>query len=1167
MRKGTVIIMINWTPDQEKAISLRDGSMLLSAAAGSGKTAVLVERVIGRICDSENPCGLDELLVVTFTNAAASEMKAKISKTLAELISKRPGDIHLRKQQMLLPKAQISTVSSFCGDLVREHFEQLRLPPDLRTLDDKESGMLKGEILNEVLTECFETDSDNSFFELSESVNRGKNEKALSGHILDLHSFILAHPFPHKWLDSQLERYDPDVRIEESEWGRIINEYTAEYVKHALCLISPVLEHLESDTDADKKYGKALGGYFEVFTALDELLSHGVWDDIRELTGVKISHVGNSAFDNETVKRKLDGVVQELKDIWVKIEDLYSISSAEHKDDISVLRPVAGKLFECVKLFDSRYGEKKAENGLVDFSDMEHFAINLLVTETADGYEETCLAKRLRETYKEVLVDEYQDTNEAQDMIFRAISRNETNLFTVGDVKQSIYSFRQAMPEIFLKRSERYNPANGGQVTYPVRLTLSNNFRSREGVTDAVNFVFSLIMTEETGEINYGRDERLEAAARYPGSEYPAAETMITAVDDEEKDEAEAASIAEKIKEIVAQTEFEYRDITILTRSVKGHADTYISVFKRYGIPLTAELDVDFFTLPEIESVMSLLRVIANPMLDIPLLAVMMSPFFGFTPDDTAVVSMNGQKRLYLNLLKAAESGHEKSSKFIKLTERWRKLAAVLPSDELLNRVYEEGSICAAVEAMKNGGIRVKNLRVLLGRARTYEKTGSKGIHAFLRYIERIEEQGGGFDSAPPASDAQNMVRMMTIHKSKGLEFPVCFVAGLGRKFNRKSLSGAMLADAHLGVAFKRRSPDGAVEFNTTPRKALAIGMESKMLAEELRVLYVAMTRAKERLILSVAVKDLPQRLSRAAGAAMDAQKIPPIYIRRSDGFADLLFMCMLRHRDGAELRKIAGIDDSAVMPSGQPWNIYIAESAGEQPEVSGSDISAQPDENVIERLMELSKYTYPYAPLKKIVAKVSASALSKKASPAEFIAAKRPAFMSKSGLTGAQAGTAIHKFMEKAVFEAPGFDAIEHLNSLVSRGFLTELDAQSIDIGKINAFLGSELAERIRLSPFVSREHRFTVNIGAAALDDSLLGDFADEPVILQGVIDLIFKEDGELVVVDYKTDRISDSKTLSEHYGKQVELYSRAAEQCFGKAVKQKILYSFHLNREIEV
>lgn len=1171
----------NWTQGQLDAIRARGGTLLVSAAAGSGKTAVLVQRVVERITDAENPTDADRLLVVTFTKAAAAEMRGRISEEISRMLEADPFNTRLQRQQLLLSRAHISTIDSFCSDLVRQNFFKIGVSPDVRILDENEISVLRAESAEETLEEFYEKD-DPVFYDFVESFASGRDDAAVAGTVCRLYDFVRSHPFPKRWLAEKAALYEEPVSAAQTVWGKTILAFAGDAVDYCTALTGDSLKTMESDEVISAAYGDAFRSDLTGLRMLRDAISQGDWDRALALSGnfswQKLKTLRGRGDD--PLKNRVAAARKEVKSTVAKLAAMFGAPDGQCRDDIARLCPIVKKLFEVTLRFSEILDQKKGERRAADFSDLEHWALKLLVRETEGGYERTPEAEELSTMFDEIMVDEYQDTNETQDMIFRAVSRDGNNLFLVGDVKQSIYRFRQAMPQIFLKKRAQFPLYDREKSRYPACVVLDRNFRSRPGVADAVNFVFRQLMSRQTGELDYTKEEELVPEASYPPSAEPAAELDVidlSAGSDEDRDaiQAESRRIAEliygmmdgapRVTEKGVMRPAVYRDFCILLRSANRPAHEYVRELNALGIPAWADTAGGFFEAYEVGVALSLLQVIDNPVQDIPLLSVMMSPIYGFTADDMAKIRIHARSgRLYPAVASAVKNGDARAAKFLEQMEDFRTLAAAMPSDRLIRTVFEKTGLFELVQAMPNGELRLANLRLLLEYAKRYESSGYNGLTGFLRFLDRMRRSSGDLSAATSLTESANVVRIMSIHHSKGLEFPVCIVAGCAHRFNKESPSVLLHPELGLGARLKDQT---GVRYNTMPRAAVALELARDDMSEELRVLYVAMTRAKEKLILIATLNDAEKTLARLSLRLTPENRVQPYVVRSVSSIADWLLLCALRHPDGHALRELAGASEEIVVPAKEKWDIRLIRPENEQKEEAALETipKAEPNRALEEQIAADIDYVYPYAALNGVCAKAAVSELTGQKFAFRYAARSRPAFLSEKGLTPAERGTALHAYMQFADYRKAAADPRKELERLVAEKYLTPAQAQAIDLARAEAFFAGNLMKRIAASPRYEREVRFTAGIPAGRVKPDLKPPLSEEQVIIQGAADLLFEENEELVLVDFKTDRTKDVSALWERYRGQLELYRAAFERCTGKKVKECLLYSFYMDRTV--
>jgi len=1174
-----------WTKNQRQAIDAKGGAIIVSAAAGSGKTAVLVERVISMITDPENPVDADRILVVTYTRAAASELKERLHQKLNELIINDPFNKALLYQQSLLSKACISTIDSFCSSIVKEFFYVLDIERNFRIADESELTLIKKDALKLTLDSMY-ADAEPDFFHLVEAFGSTKDDAQLCDNILKIHDFLRSHPDPDKWIDSKLQLFSDYSDLNDSVWGKILLEYAKEAVEflelnlnNSFMLISyddtlneALTPLLESDAQFLEKLKTAVENPYEksIAYALDDFVS-GTFPRIKGYT------------DN-LIKLKVQSNRALFKDIVSKLKSYYQYDIKTCRIEISDLFVISTQLFNCVKQFSANYQKLKAIKKIADYPDLEHWTIKLLVDK--DG-ELTDIAKDLQNRFDQIMVDEYQDANEAQDLLFTALSKSGENLFFVGDVKQSIYGFRQAMPELFINRKNNSFVYEEENANFPAKIFLDMNFRSIKGVTQTVNFFFEKLMSESVGDIVYDETETLKCGAKYEHEDDCAAEYYmldLSVVEDPDECIEEARFIAEKIHKMInngylikdgdTYRKATYGDFCVLMRNAKKHAPIYVDTLNTLGVPSFCDSNYSFLSAPEIMIMTNFLSVIDNPALDIELLSVMMSPIFGFTADDMAQIRSDSRHTsLYKAVLLKANEGNVKCSDFVNELKYYRDLSVTMSVCDLLNVIYERTAYLSILSAFPESDLAVNNLRLLKEYAKNYESGGSKGLSKFVSYLTRLKMNKSDISGAIDLSASlSNAVHVMSIHSSKGLEFPVCFIANTTRKFV-SDVSDNVLLHSKLGIAVKRKDDKLNATFNTMPREALSLAMKRDEMSEELRILYVAMTRAKQKLIMLSTHKNVEKYLSKISTNLVDNGPILPFVVRNCNYLSEWLTLCALLHPSCENLREIANCD---IVPDNNADFIFFADIYpvmpvhSEEQEVSAckDNIEFVTDDKVLSTLKERVSFKYKKDSLKNLPSKISASELAHKLSTKNFDRIlDTPAFMSDSTLTGAQKGTALHAFMQFCDFTNARDSVENEIKRLVEDGFISNAQAESIDTSKAVSFINSPLITRAINSSEVYKEFRFTIKVDASVLDDSLPSDLKSEKIILQGAVDLAFVEDGELVVVDYKTDRVKDVSELYAMYRHQLLLYKDAMEQCTDYKVKESLIYSVHLSDQIEV
>ena len=1173
-----------WTDHQLDAIEASGGSVIVSAAAGSGKTAVLVERVIRLITDSEKGVDADRLLVVTYTRKAAAELKFKLKEALAARISENPSDAFLIRQQSLLSKAHISTVDSFCMSLCREYSCLLDIDRNIRIADSGELNVLRGDAMRLTLEQLY-AGKDPRFRMLAETFSSARDDSRLEDNILQLYDFLRSHPFPERWLSEKLSYYTDFSDVSDTVWGGIIEEYTREAADYLTVMYERAVDAISLDEKLHKAMFPLFDGYRVFAGRLQEAIENGGWDDIRAaLLSFEAGRLSTPrGYADNPLKLAAASARDVFKDTVKTLQRLYAQDAAMCLYDIERLKDYAEQIFKAATLFEEHFAALKREQGVADYADIEHWVLSLIVDK--DTMEPTAAAQEISSRFDCVMVDEYQDANEVQDTIFKTVSRNETNLFVVGDVKQSIYGFRQAMPEIFLKRKNDAFPYDRDDPRFPAKIILERNFRSDRGVLSAVNFFFKRLMSKAVGDIEYNEEEQLVCGADYAESGEPAAELIVIdkeATGEEDAAVAEARYIAMRIHQMIAEgypvkDGDGYRpatvsDFAVLMRNLSSYGAVYREVFECCGVPAHSESSAGFLGAREIMLITNFLRVINNPALDIELLSVVMSPVFAFDEDDLARIRI-GRRRgsLFAAITLDAEKGDPKSRAFLKELAYYRGLSATMPLYKLITVIFERSSFMSIISASDSTGAAAGNLRLLLDYARAFEQNTHSGLSSFVAYLDRLTEDRSDLPSAASDSGGDFGVELMTVHSSKGLEFPVCFLANTTRRFVTDS-SRSVLLHSRYGYAQKLYDPALSANFNTMPRTALAMEMSRDEKSEELRILYVAMTRAKQKLImLATPSRSASSAIASAAKKLAGQREISPFAVRSASALSDWLLMCALLHPGGEALREFAGIEVDCEPQSDFSLLCRVIDKPFDEDasgEAADSAAAISGDTSVISALKKHVDFRYPYAPLGSLPVKVAASVLAHRLTEEKYDRRlDRPAFMQGEALTAAEKGTALHAFMQYTDFAEARSDIERQLEQLKADGYLSEAQAKVVDLDKARRFIDSKLVTRCLNAAAVYKEYRFNVKIPAYLIDPEIDEAFRDERVILQGAVDLAFVEDGELVIVDYKTDRVKNPEALAERYASQLMLYKDAMEKCLGLKVKECLIYSIYHGKEIKV
>lgn len=1161
--------MPQWTPQQNNAITARNRNILVSAAAGSGKTAVLVERVKQMICSKENPVDIDKLLIVTFTNAAAAEMRYRISKSLSECIKNNPGDSFYKRQLSLIPNAKICTIDSFCVNLVKENFFNLSINQDFSTLEESELQLLEDNIISDVLDEYYE-ENDKNFILLAESFTAPGNEKPLINAIKKILRYIYAQPFPYNWLNNALEQYNPNIVFEDTLWFKYIKSEIESLLSLSEELIAENISLVDFGTeDIDNKFIDVFEDDLSVLAGIRDAYKKS-WNELLNIDAVKFKTMPRTTKIDSIVAAKLKNNRETYKTILTKdIPSFFVSTTKEYAEDMESLYPKFSMLIRLIKDVDERLMDEKKERNSYSFSDIEHFAINLLFSldEQSGEIIRSNLAKNLSENFYEILVDEYQDTNEAQDLLFTYLS-NGKNLFMVGDIKQSIYRFRLAMPDIFNKKKKTYSLYNESDNNTSSKIILDKNFRSRKDICSFVNFIFSNIMSSEVGEVDYNSEEYLNCGAEYNTTTLPSADIRIlNGVKGEDADKKEAAYIAKIIKQKVKSGELikdgdtyrpvKYGDFAILMRSLKNHINDYSQVLTDYGIPIICDNSTDLFENSEVRMLMSLLRTIDNPMQDIPLLATLMSPFYGFTADELAQIKINANKKdLYFCIF---NSDNQKVKDFIKDRSDLRKLSVTMSVAGFIRYIVESKGMIAFINAMGNSEQRYQNILKLISFASKFDSGVNVGLTAFIRYIDRIVSSDKSVDSASLASGSTDAVTIMSVHHSKGLEFPICILAGASRQYNKQDLSDKLLLNTNLGLGLKCHNEELMYQYNSIPYAVIKSKNTTELMSENLRVLYVAMTRAKEQFITFITCDNIDRKVKKLSAGIVNG-KILPYTCRKIQCDADFFLICTLIHPNGQKLRALADCDYVSY-DFDFPLNLEICDEIKVVKQIEES-IFSESDEKIISQIKEKLDFSYRRKQLEGLSTKLTASMLDSSEQGFAYITSSKPSFMNKHELTPAQRGTAMHAFMQYCDYSNAKNNLKNEIERMADMGFISKEQADALDRERLHKFFSSNFAGRMFSSNKIHREIKVSSFVQANEIYDTEYED----AVLIQGIADCVFEENDGLVLVDYKTDRIKDEQELLSRYEKQIMFYKNAVSKTLKKNVKSAVLYSFYLNKVCE-
>lgn len=1282
---------VSWTTEQQQVIDLRNRNILVSAAAGSGKTAVLVERIVKIITDKNHPVDIDHLLIVTFTNAAAAEMRERIGNAIEKALDEQPGNEHLLRQLTLIHNAQITTIDSFCLYVVRNHFHEIDLEPNFRIGDEGELKLLREDVLGRVLEQNYEEPSE-AFSDFVEGYASGRTDAALNEMILQLYEFSRSYPWPEKWLDSFVGAYRIETReeLDRAEWLAPLTENICFVLKDCEQLLKQALAITQQD-DGPDMYEKAVQSDLEKYEGLSRLTS------FCELSGalsdIKYDRLASSrGFEGDPDKLELvKSLREQAKDVVKKLCKQYFFCSPEMMiEQLERTEPMLEEVVRLTKQFADEFAAAKRRKNLVDFHDVEHFALQILVDEETEKAKKT--AEEFRDTFEEIMIDEYQDSNEVQETLLRSISREErgeNNIFMVGDVKQSIYRFRLARPELFMKKYDSYSL----EESTTQRIDLHKNFRSREEVLTCTNDIFYKIMARSLGNVEYDAE-----AALYPGASYPAMpvqenpagekaaedekvsgkqingftpEILLADSNDElledtdfsDKKTLEAKMVAEKIRHLMKTQPVtdkstgelraaRYSDIVILLRSLSGWADSLVEVLNGNGIPAHTVSSTGYFSTVEVQTVLSMLRLLDNPRQDIPMAAVLRSPMAGLTDEELAVLRLeDGSVPFHEAVLELAEglyeedgqkeisdseadrkqgrnadektenhieiTAHRKLLKFYKKYKQLRQLVPDTPIHELIEIILRETGYGHYVAAMPAGNRRTANLNMLLEKATAYEKTSYKGLFHFVRYIDELQKYDVDFGEADMVGENEDVVRIMSIHKSKGLEFPIVIVSGMGKNFNKQDTRSKMVLHPELGIGLDYMDGKKRIKSPTIAKKAIAKQIDLENLGEELRVLYVALTRAKEKLILTGTLKDAPEKLEffRQQAAlyahSSDTTAIPYLTRESAAGYLDWILPAVLSYGDKYPVRIVEAaelvLDEvENQLEQNEDLTERIGEIKAADPQLVGQ-LKQRFSQRYPYQVDVLRKNKYSVSELKHRAMREKFEAEQEETIPAfleEPVTPTIPLFIQRQGSVeqetpnrGALRGTAVHRVMECYDF-ASEKSVQEQMDAMEKEEKITADMRALVREQTVADFVSSETGKRMALAqrggalyrekPFVmgfTEEELENYGFGADSNTDSCENIYKktdsdqekeeqqkvrheEDLTLIQGIIDVFWIEKDGIVLLDYKTDRVQQAKELIDRYETQLKLYADALERVFGARklkVKEILIYSFSLEQLI--
>lgn len=1161
-----------WTKEQEKAIHNKNNNILVAAAAGSGKTTVLVERIINKITN-EN-IDVDKLLIVTFTNAAATEMRERVLDSIYKKIEEEPDNLRLQKQLILLNKSHISTIHSFCLEVIKNNFYKTNISPNFRLANTPEIELLKMEVLEETFDELYEEKSKN-FINLINTYCGYRSDDKLKEIILKIYKFIQSMPYPEEWLENQVQKFNLNIETDFSEtiWGKIIIEDVKEKIENYINSLKNISKELKKDSELENWYLCIL----EDISKLEYICRFEKWDDIYE-------ELNKISFAKWPTKRNFEAEVKDrAKNIRdeIRLNLLTDASSIKNKtfiykshkanEDIYEMYENLNEIKRIVVRFSEKFKAEKLKKNIIDFNDIEHLALEILVMKDEKGrHIPTDVAKEYQKMFEEIAIDEYQDSNEIQEEILKQVSRGN-NIFMVGDVKQCIYKFRQAKPELFLEKYRTYEDN---------KIQLFANFRSRKNILELTNTIFENIMSTKFGNINYDEKEFLNVGQLYAKTTekiFNRAELHIIDNSEEietqeeeqmlEKTEVEAKFVAKKIQQLMNENYYvfdkrqgyrklQFKDIVILLRKTSNTAPIYEKELTDLEIPVFSDIGTNYFESIEIQIIMSLLKIISNPNNDIALVTVLRSPIGKFTDNELIEIRLENKESTFYEALISNQRHKQKIDKFLEFIEELKTKQEYLKLNELIWYIYERTGYYNYVSLMPNGNVKTANLKMLFEKAKDYEQGSFKGLYNFISFIDKVTKQGSDMGAPKLIGENENVVRIMSIHKSKGLEFPVVFLCGVGHQFNMQDLNDNILIHSELGFGPKYINYERKIKYNTLAKAALKIQLQKELKEEEMRLLYVALTRAKEKLIITGIDQNLKKSIEKKKNM-LDAtgNKITSTVAKKAISYLDWLELVNLadnKMKDLIDVYEYAKNEKLQIEKKEEITNIF--------------EIEKRTINNKIDRILT---WKYPYEELTKIEGKSSVSKIAKKEENKLEVEMRKPKFLiGELPLSKAEIGTTMHLVLQKLDFKQNyNKEKVESLlEELEQKQIITSKQKQVVSIKSILEFTQSKLFYEIAQAKKVYKEQPFYINIPVKELYETKVND----NILVQGIIDMYYiNEKGEIILVDYKTDYVpqNDGIYLKEKYESQLKLYKRAIEQSLNKKVLKTYIYSTYLSQAIEI
>lgn len=1200
---------VKWTEEQSQAIHEKGSNILVAAAAGSGKTAVLVERIINKIIQEE--IDIDKLLVVTFTNAAASEMRERILNAIYKKIEEEPTNLRLQKQITLLNKSNICTIHSFCLDVIRNNFYEINISPNFRIGDTAEIELLKEEVLDELFEDLY-LKEDEGFLKLLEIYTSYKDDEPLKDIVKSIYNFIQSAPFPEKWLAEKVKLFDIDIEntdFAETVWGKIILNNYKECIEENILGLKKIKKELDAENELEK-FSQALRLDIENLESL--LVNLNSWDKSYELakTFSFVRWPSSKKINSETpafVKEKRDMINAKFK----KLKDsIFIYTSAEVLSDLKNMYEVLNLLQAIILKFNENYKKAKLERNIIDFNDIEHLALKILIKDEDGKYVPSEIAKKYQDKFEEIAIDEYQDSNMVQEYILTSISKGN-NIFMVGDVKQSIYKFRQAMPELFLNKYKTYKLKKEKTEADDLKIQLFKNFRSRKNILDTTNIIFQEIMSKDLGDVDYNEDEYLNLGANYEEPQLEnidfAGKTEINIINledttkDVQEDEEdnvkaeriensilEARYVAKKINELVNSNYYvldkkegyrkvTYKDIVVLLRSTTELSPIYEKEISDLGMPVYSETSTEYLNSVEIQLIMSCLKIIDNPMQDIPLVTVMRSMIGGFTDNDLIEIRLADKyENFYESIVKARiqvnEELRNKIDSFLELINNWREASEFLALDELIWKIYMDTGYYNYVGLMQNGKLRQANLKMLFERAKQYESASFKGVFNFINFIDKLKLRNNDLGAAKIIGENENVIRIMSIHKSKGLEFPVVFLSSTGKNFNLKDLREKILIHQEIGFGPNYENSELKIEYPTLAKEAIKMVSKRESISEEMRVLYVALTRAKEKLIITGIEKDLQKSIESKEKELQiyeteDIAKINPKILESYKSYLDWIELVYLKNKiKNSDIFELNVVSKAEILNAG-------TEREEERKDVLKDISNKRTSKENLEKIKNILEWEYKYKDSTEMPSELSVSKIKElskdKAEEKYGVTLKKPNFLvEKTELTPAEKGTIMHLCLQKLNYkEEYNLEKLKNMvNNLVKQEIILPKEAECVNYNKIIAFLKSNIWKEMQTAKVVEQEKAFYLNLKA----NEIYQNDAEDEILVQGIIDLYYiTNNDELVLVDYKTDYVENNneQSLEDKYNIQLEIYKKALEESLNRKVDKVYIYSTWLNKEIEI